>query len=63
MLWVLLAVYRRDGIERQVLLEATSIAFFVTIVAGVFLDAPWTYDVGIAAWLLTSKVRTRQLVD
>src|SRR4051812_29299973 len=56
------AQYRRDGLERQVLLEATCVAFLVTVVAGVFLDAPWTYDVGIAAWLITSGVRTRQLV-
>src|SRR5690349_7040642 len=55
-------LYRRDGVERQVLLEATSVAFFFTVVAGVFVDAPWTYDIGIAVWLVTSFVRTRQLV-
>ena len=54
--------YRRDGLERQVLLEATCVAFFVTIVAGVFVDAPWTYDIGVAVWLATSAVRTHQLV-
>jgi hypothetical protein len=55
--------YRRDGIERQTLLEATCVAFFVTVVAGAFLDAPWTYDIGIVAWFLAWAVRTRQLVD
>src|SRR3954453_15514970 len=42
------AQYRRAGLERQVLLEATCVAFFVTVVAGVFVDAPWTYDIGVA---------------
>jgi hypothetical protein len=54
--------YRRDGLERQVLLEATCFGFFATIVAGVFLDAPWTYDVGVATWFLATAVRTRQLL-
>jgi hypothetical protein len=54
--------YRRDGLERQVLLEATCIAFFVTVLAGAFVDAPWTYDIGIAVWFGITVLRTRQLV-
>jgi hypothetical protein len=60
--------WRQGGMERQVLLEATSIAFFVTVLGagaaaafGANLAPQWIYSFGLAAWLATMSVRTRHL--
>lgn len=63
---------RREGLERQVFLEATSIAFFVMLAVvgvstvasddgGLPFPSAWLWDLGVAAWCLTTVVRTRQL--
>jgi hypothetical protein len=64
--------YRQGGLERQVLLEATSIGFFVTLaavglatVAGdrLAVSPVWFWYAGVAAWWGTTMVRTRQLLQ
>lgn len=63
---------RRDGVERQIFLQSTSLAFFVTVLAAaayalfeVFVDAPklsmWLpWGWGMAAWGIGSAVIARR---
>jgi hypothetical protein len=64
---------RQDGLERSILLAATSVAFFVTMAASMtyglleaFADAPkpsawWVYSFGMIAWLVSSVVMQRRM--
>ncbi len=66
-------LWRREGVERQVFMEATAIAFFVTLVAGgvyalfeYLAGAPrlsmwWLWFFGMVAWGAISTFRMRQL--
>ncbi len=65
--------WRKEGVERQVFLESTCIAFFITVVTSaayalfeVLADAPqislWSvWSLGMLTWAVTGSVRTRRL--
>jgi hypothetical protein len=67
------AAVRREGIERDALLKATSLAFFVTVLGAgayalfeVMADAPavsmWTvWSVGMLTWAVASSVLLRRV--
>ena len=67
------AMWRREGVERQVFVESTCVAFFAVVVGlGVVAvvgptgeaatAAPWAlYVFGMVTWAIASAVRRRQL--
>ena len=67
------AMWRREGVERQVFVESTCVAFFAVVAGlggvavvgptgGAATAAPWAlYVLGMVTWAIASAVRRRQL--